>query len=663
MGLPRSNIRHLSVFALLAGAGLGALVAGLVRRTAGLPPLDSLADLLAALLAGLLISLALIVAIRLSLRHAAHELRAAATELTGANLPATLAHDSDALASMRTTLATAIATVPSSTSLAQLAEAISAADDAAAAIAIAASQLARHLPIQGAALLTVDAEHAALRPAAVWGIANLAAGLSLDLGQTAIGRALRDHREVDYSGLQVHELLPLQRAPEALSLFCLPQLVGGHLFGTLCLFAQGHQVRLSAEQRIYARAVASLLTLAVQSGILRQHLARENERLVAFEQLGALLAGSQRLDRALEHVLSIAARVTDSAHGSLLLLDPDEHSVRFRITLREGDLLPLSLTVAPILKHGLAGWALRERRADMIEDTDRDRRWLPMPGLEQMRAAIVVPLLYGDRALGVLTLADPQPRHYSQRSLALATALATYAVTILARMQYDDLAAPGHATQARQLFEDHIAPASLVAILGDESALTRALAPQTRAIVAIAVGLRGLDRLGEQLSAAQISAQVLTPYYAALTTIAHEHEAYLAWRDEAGLWLIFGFPRPLGEAHAQALRAAQAVQITARRLRCHWRSQLRRELTLSAGVAAGPILIVPVGTGPASALTMAGPTLREAARIQRLARIDEVLVDATLLDANAAINANALEALSPLDGDQAGNLRPIFRLV
>jgi class 3 adenylate cyclase len=662
LGLPRSNIRHLIALALLAGAGLGALISGLVRLAAGLPPLGTLPELLFTLLSGLLISLALIVAIRLSLRHAAHDLLDTAHDLTDATLPTALARDGDALAALRTTLSAAVAAVPSAATLVQLAEELGAVDNAATALDRAATQLARHIPIQGAILLAVDAEHGALRPVAVWGIASLAPGLSLDLDQTTIGRALRDRREADYSGPQVRELLPLQRGAEALSLFCLPQLAGEHIFGMLCLLAPGHQARLSAEQRAFARAVTSLLTLAEQNSVQRQYLAREHERLVAFEQLGALLAGSQRIERALEHVLSVAARVTDSAHGSLLLLEPDERSVRFRITLREGDLLPLSLTVAPILKHGLAGWALRERRADLIEDTDRDQRWLPMPGLDQMRAAIVVPLLYGERALGVLTLADPRPHHYSRRSLALATALATYAVTILARMQYDDLATPGHATLARQLFEDRIAPASLATLLGDDVALAWALAPQSREVVAIAVGLRGLDRLGEQLPAAQISEQVLAPYHAALTTIAHEHQAYLAWRDEAGFWLIFGFPEPSTETRTQALRAAQAVQITARRLRGRWRSQLRHDLALSAGVAAGSILIAPVGAGPSRTLALVGSTLREAARIQRIARTDEVLVDATLVGPDGASTSSALEALSPLDGAHAGAQRPIFRL-
>jgi GAF domain-containing protein len=663
VGLPKSNIHRLTIVALLAGFSLAALVVGFVRLAAGLPPLGSLADLLAALLVGGLLSIALVVSLRLALRHAAHELRHAATELSGSSLTFPPARNDDVLATMRRTLAVAIDAVPRSASLSPLAETLSAAVDAPTVLDCAATLLARHLPVQGAALLVVDGERGALRPIAAWGSATLATELCLDLDQSALGRALLERRELCYNGLQIRELLPLAGDSTALSFFCLPLLAGGQLFGSLCLLAHGDDVRMNVEQRAFARAVASLLTLAIQSSTQRRRLAREQDRLAAFEELGGLLVSSQRIERALEHVLRAAARVTDSAHGSLLLLAPDERNVRFRITLREGDLLPLSLSVAPILKHGLAGWALRERRADLIEDTASDRRWLPVPGLDQMRAALVVPLLYGERVLGVLTLADPQPRHYSQRSLALASALASYAVTILARMQYDDLTAPGHIGLARQFFEDRIAPAGLLGLLGDDVALARALLPQTHDGVALAIGLRGFDRLSAQLSAALLSEHVFTPYYAALRAIAHEYHAYLSWRDDGGLWLIFGFPEAVGDLRAQALLAAQAVQSSARRLRGRWRTQLRREISLSAGLAAGPILFAAVGTGPSATLTMSGPALREAARLQRLARSDEVLVDATLIAVGDQTAPATLEALMPLDDNTAGPQRPIFRLV
>lgn len=420
-------------------------------------------------------------------------------------------------------------------------------------------------------------------------------------------------------------------------------------------------MRLSEEQRVFARAAADLLTLSVQSGIHRRLFTRESERMLAFEQLGGLLSGSQRLDQALEQVLRVAARVTDSAHGTLLLLEPDESRIRYRVTLKEGDVLPLSVTAQPILKHGLAGWALRERRADTIDDTERDARWLPVPGLDAMRSVLVVPLLYGERALGILTLADPTPRHYSRRSLALCTALAAYAVTILARGQYEEMITPGSATLGRYLFEGHVSPASLTELLADGAALHDALSAQSRTLVVIYAALRGLERVG--LEPAALVEHVLTPCVVALTAIAHEHNGFVSVCDNGAIVLLFGFPVvPGGDMRIGAMRAAQAVQSAARRLRGRWRHGLSLDLALSAGVAFGPLVTGVVGGQGFHAVSVTGAPIAEAARIQRLARPDEVLVADSLATSFGADSVFPLERLAPLSTVEGEQPRSVYRL-
>jgi class 3 adenylate cyclase len=497
-------------------------------------------------------------------------------------------------------------------------------------------------------------------PSATWGMARLDPAASLDMDQTALGRALLEYRETTYSGLQVREVLPLQIGPESLTLFCFPLFVNKQPIGMLCLVAQASEVQLSEDQRVFTRAVADLLMIAVQSSSYRQRLARESERMVAFEQLGGLLSGSRRLEQALEQVLRVAARVTDSAHGTLLLLESDESRVRFRVTLKEGDVLPLSVTAPPILKHGLAGWALRERRADIVEDNERDARWLPVPGLATMRSALVVPLLYGERALGILTLADPTPRHYSQRSLAICSALSAHAVTILAREQYEEMIASGSATLARRLFEGHLSPNRLAALLADTQRLHSALDPQTRELVVIYAGLRGLERV--QLTPVELFAQILTPCVDTLSAIGHEHHGYLLLRDDGAMLMLFGYPAAQADIRVRAMRAAQAVQVAARRLRGRWHTQLGCDVSLSAGVATGPLVAGVVGNMRYQAVGVVGSTIGEAARIQRMARADEVLVTDTLAASLGVETLFPLERLAPLAGSAGEPIRFVYRL-
>jgi class 3 adenylate cyclase len=647
----------------VAGLALGLLIYGVIRgvERAFAPSIE--AAVLLALVVGLLLGLSCMLLIKLALRQAAYDLYNYAVDLTDSALPppgSSLLGDE--LVYIRETLGQALANVPRPGAYPQLAQDLVAAPSIDAMVEVAARQIASHLPVHGALLLMLDGERSLLYPAASWGQVSLAHNVTLDINETAIGRALQERRSAIYSGAQVRELLPLQIGPESLTLFCLPLLVRGQSFGMLCLTSMGVESRLNDDQRAYARSIADMLTLALQSSSHRQLFNRENDRLSAFEQLGSLLDTSERFDVALEQVLRVAARVTDSIHGTLLLLEPDESRVRYRITLKEGDVLPLSVTAGAILKHGLAGWALRERRADIVDDTERDTRWLPVPGLGEMRSVLVVPLLYGERALGVLTLADPTPRHYSRRGLALASALAAYAVTILTRMQHEEMIERSQVTQVRKIFESHLGPEMLASLLADNGAIERALLPQRRPAVAMVVGLRGLDHLSDTLPADRLLDQVLTPYLSELSAIIYEHHGYITRRHDGGLLAIFGFPLIYGDSRVAVLNAATAVQQAARRLRGRWRTQIGCELTLSAGVAAGEVMVGMVGDAHAPGFAVIGSAVREAARLQQLARVDEVLVSQQIVAELGAESIFQFEGLAPFQGGDSNSLQNVYRL-
>jgi len=655
--LPSSNIIRILSFAMAAGLGLGVLIYGFVRVVEGEGTSIELAVPLALLVGGL-IGLAFMVGIKLALRQAAYDLHNYAVDLTDAQLPTPVAITGDEVVYMRETLSQALAFVPRPEVFPLLADDLAAAPDLPAQLAAVAHYVGQHLPVSGALLLLLDAERSVLYPEASCGAASVGRDVAIDLYASAIGRALQERRPALYSGLEAGDMLPVRAAGGApSSIYCLPLLVRNQPLGVLALALPIADIRLNDEQRGFARAVADLFTLAAQGGMHRRLFEREGDRLAAFEQLGALIADSERFERALEQVLRVAARVTDSAHGSLLLLDADETRVRVRITLKAGDVLPLSVTAGPILKHGLAGWALRERRADIIDDTERDTRWLPVPGLDDMRSAMVVPLLYGERILGLLTLADPAPRHYSRRSLALAAALAAHAVTVLARQQREELVEPGEAAVARRLLEGRLAPGRLAELAADPAALARALDPWRGPVIALYVGLRGLDAAVERLPAADLLDELLAPWAAELSAAVHQQSGMIARQDDGGLLAVFGYPLAHPDDRARALRAALEAQTIARRMRGRWRNQFGCELAASVGLAMGEAVAGPVGEPAGPEFVILGAAVRDARRLQQLARPDEVIVGDMAGEAGFA-----LEPLAPLTMADGEPPRPIFRL-
>ena len=130
----------------------------------------------------------------------------------------------------------------------------------------------------------------------------------------------------------------------------------------------------------------------------------------ALHQFARSLVDRPTLDELLAQALRTAAQLTASPHATVLLLDASEH-ICYRVALDSGNLAPLALVAGPMMQRGLAGWVVRERRTALVRDTMHDARWLPGPGLGDLRSAIVMPLCYGEQVLGVLTLGHEIAHH------------------------------------------------------------------------------------------------------------------------------------------------------------------------------------------------------------------------------------------------------------
>ena len=662
MYLPRSNFRRLYAFAIAAGLGLGIITYGLVRVVERSASVGMDQAVLAALLVGLLIGLAFCVAIKLTLRQNAYDLYNYALDLTNASLPAT-GEAKDEINFMRQTLSQALATVPRAEDYPRIINDLMTARDFSAVLSVTMTHLAERMPIQGAALLLLDTERHQLYTTASWGKIALSKTFTIDSRETAIGRALQEQRPLLYSGTQSSGLLPLSDGSEPPALFCLPLLANQQPLGVLCLAYHTDDLRLSEDQKTFARGASDMLTLALENLRHQQLFARERARLDTFERLNTLLDATPQIEQALEHILRVAAQVTDSDHGTLLLLEADETRVRHRIALENGQTLPLSVVAPPVMKHGLAGWAIRERRADIIDDTERDIRWLPVPGLIEIRSVMVVPLLYGSRVLAVLTLADPVQNHYSRRALGIVSGLAAYAVNLLARMELESLAQSDQRTLARQLFAGHLAPASIELLVANELSIARLVAPHTQPIVAIYCAVRGLDLLSTQIAPELLFEQVITPFVSELSAVIYEHSGYLEQRDDGGLLALFGYPQPADNDIQRTCGAALAIQAVMRRLRSRWRQTLGREMNTGIGIANGMATLGISGPDQAKAYAVLSTAILQAERLQRLARKDEILLTREVFEAGRADRAFHFEALEPLVHTENERTQQVYRLL
>ena len=134
----------------------------------------------------------------------------------------------------------------------------------------------------------------------------------------------------------------------------------------------------------------------------------------------------------LGETIGISIALTGAELGSLILINSDG-----RVTdsiLSRGEISPelSSLLIQSVLEKGLAGWVMRHRQTGLVEDTEKDDRWLVLPDQPYIaRSALALPIISNDMLLGVLTLMHSMPNHFTEKIVALINVTANQMAMIL----------------------------------------------------------------------------------------------------------------------------------------------------------------------------------------------------------------------------------------
>jgi len=146
------------------------------------------------------------------------------------------------------------------------------------------------------------------------------------------------------------------------------------------------------------------------------------------------------LEATMRNALEAARVITGAERGSVFVLD-ELGVVTHSILARENvNSVERQEVVGQVMDIGLAGWVARHRQAVLVDDTEEDPRWFPLPDIPyEVRSALVVPIFSGPRKLGILTLTHPEVGHFNQDDLQLMQAAADQMALAIRNAQiYDD---------------------------------------------------------------------------------------------------------------------------------------------------------------------------------------------------------------------------------
>ncbi|HYN87951.1 MAG TPA: GAF domain-containing sensor histidine kinase [Ardenticatenaceae bacterium] len=180
-----------------------------------------------------------------------------------------------------------------------------------------------------------------------------------------------------------------------------PILLGNRVLGVLNVESGD---RFTDEDAAGLQIVADQLGVAIDNARRYQEEKRRNERLDLIARVGHRIAArldSEELFTATVEELHLRLGYD---HVSLFLLDPSDptslvqHARASR--WRRGEAAGYRQTI----ETGILGAAARERVPQVVNDVTSDRRYIAVPRANELQAELAVPILLGDRLLGVLDL-------------------------------------------------------------------------------------------------------------------------------------------------------------------------------------------------------------------------------------------------------------------
>ena len=175
----------------------------------------------------------------------------------------------------------------------------------------------------------------------------------------------------------------------------------------------------------------------VNTRILQQEIKRLRKEKAVYQAQSRMLdhfvsvarasADQKMINATLQKTLEVSIGLTGAEKGSLFLLDENGVVIESILTRAQASSDERNRLIGTVLDQGLAGWVRRHCnikdgncKLAHIYDTEKDERWLTLPGQPyEVRSALVVPIIRKEGLLGLLTLLHSRPGHFGTDSIEL----------------------------------------------------------------------------------------------------------------------------------------------------------------------------------------------------------------------------------------------------
>jgi nitrate/nitrite-specific signal transduction histidine kinase len=248
----------------------------------------------------------------------------------------------------------------------------------------------------------------------------------LEVTETVLGQGLLSDQPIVYEdsagippgfwardeGLQALVICPLRSRDE-------------HL-GTLTLGTRLGPRQLSQNERELLRSVSDQIGVAIENARLFEIEQRRAEQLQAINEVGQRIASILSVDELLADIVYLVQQTRGFYLVGIGLIEEDE------IVIRTGagrfwanrEFQPVRLKIG---EEGIVGCVARSGEPLVVSDVAQEPRYFPMPGSEETRSELAVPLKTKDTMIGVLDVQSRRLNAFDDQDMAVLQSLARQA--------------------------------------------------------------------------------------------------------------------------------------------------------------------------------------------------------------------------------------------
>ena len=285
--------------------------------------------------------------------------------------------------------------------------------------------ISRLIQFQAFAVYLLDPKHGEVTIAYSVGYPDeTARTLRLKVGEGLVGAAVRDGAPI-----LVNDVHADPRYVEAVAGTCaelvIPLRRKGRVIGALNLLSPTAGQFTDVDEAVL-RTFGAHVAVAIENAQLfdreRKHTATLQTLAEIAREFGVILD----VDELLTRIANLTRRVIDYRTFGILLLNQEKQELELKVAFRYGD-----WTGIPRVKvgSGLVGYAALHKEAVLVPDVSKDPRYIEVVG--DARSELVIPLVTGDRCIGVFDLESPELDAFDASHVEILTLLASQAAVAI----------------------------------------------------------------------------------------------------------------------------------------------------------------------------------------------------------------------------------------